>query len=346
MEILIMKRNSRGFTLIELLVVIAIIALLMGLLLPALAKALGNARIRTDQGQLKGVVESFSIYAETDKKRQYPIPGRINRMAVTSFNAAGEGDYNGIQDGAQVQGVGDVDTNINITAWLHSFMIGANYYGTEILISANEKNPMVVARGDEGSNSDEEAYDYGLVDVANDQYWDHNFSGDIRGSGQSTAPEDGEQGGLTDVCHVSYANLALCGARLRDWHDGSSNVVVLSSRGPELATANDINSDNFSLSPTLELYGPTEFWEGIYVGSDGSAHYVKDMWFNNKEYTTKNTWKMFKDNCFMAEFSDFTNTDSLGNGGGASGDNWMVLNVESTESDVRTVHDLLPGEDP
>jgi hypothetical protein len=107
-----------------------------------------------------------------------------------------------------------------------------------------------------------------------------------------------------------------------------------------------MTSDNFRLSPTLELYGPTELWEGIYVGGDGSSHYVKDMWFDNKEYTTKNTWKMYKDNCFMAEFSDFDNTDTLGNDGGASADNWMVLNVDSTATDVTPVYDLIAGETP
>jgi hypothetical protein len=37
----------------------------------------------------------------------------------------------------------------------------------------------------------------------------------------------------------------------------------------------------------------------------------------------------------------YKNYESLGNNGGASGDNWLVLNVESTESDVRQVNDLL-----
>ena len=328
-----MKRNSRGFTLIELLVVIAIIALLMGLLLPALAKAMDNARVRKDQAQLKGVASSFSIFGESNDG-MYPVPGDINRGAANIT-----GGYNGVYQGAtngQIQGIGPQDDEINISGFVHSYMIGDNGYGTNNIISANEQNAMVAAKGDEGSNPDEVAYDFAAVDVANDSYWDPEFSGDISGEGQAA------NGNCpTDVCHTSFANMALCGKRLDRWMDGESNTVVLSSRGPEIRSAADMTSDNFSKSPTLELYGPSELWEGIFVVADGSTHYANDFWCKNKEYISRGEYTIFKDNVFQAEFNDYDNSDSLGNAGGASGDNFMVLNVESTKTDVLQVNDIL-----
>lgn len=70
-----MKRNSRksGFTLIELLVVIAIIAILAGLLLPALAKAKQKAHKAKCMSNLKQFAYAISMYA-TDNRETLPGP--------------------------------------------------------------------------------------------------------------------------------------------------------------------------------------------------------------------------------------------------------------------------------
>ena len=72
-----MNTQNWAFTLIELLVVIAIIAILAGMLLPALAKAKPKAQRIKCVSNLKNVGLSFRIFA-TDNGDRFPMSVSTN----------------------------------------------------------------------------------------------------------------------------------------------------------------------------------------------------------------------------------------------------------------------------
>ncbi len=76
--------KKKGFTLVELLVVIAIIALLMGILMPALARVRQIAFRMVCGTNLSGIGKAMLIYSN-DYDDEFPRAGGINSVWAAAY---------------------------------------------------------------------------------------------------------------------------------------------------------------------------------------------------------------------------------------------------------------------
>lgn len=281
-------KQRKGFTLIELLVVIAIIALLIGLLLPALAKAQQNARSLKDKTQIKQVHAAMLVYAN-DNNERLPTPGLIDRLPDP---------YLGNID---IPGVGPHDFSQNHSAALYSYMVAAQYFGSEMLVGPTEVNPYVKEYTD---------FNYDAYSPSDDEYWDPQFNCDLT--------DDSEQG-----ANSSYMHMAMVGERWRNkWRTSSANATtnaIMGTRGTENGIFDD---DQYRYSQTLELHGPKNQWVGNLVFSDNHTETIVSFFPNLILYNRTDDEAPVKDNIYDCEFDDYP----LLGGPEASNDQWMVLN--------------------
>ncbi len=95
--------RTRAFTIIELLVVVAIIAILIGILLPAIGRARDAAKTTRSQANLRQIVIAHANYASDHNDNQWtPVPhnlaefgGSLQQM-ITGYNASVGGWQNGL----------------------------------------------------------------------------------------------------------------------------------------------------------------------------------------------------------------------------------------------------------
>jgi prepilin-type N-terminal cleavage/methylation domain-containing protein len=291
-----MKR-TRGFTLIELLVVIAIIALLVGLLLPALAKAQRNARTMKDASQIKEIAKVFDNWAVANDGK-YPIPGLINR---------GEYEQQGIPGLEQIPGYGPEDFNKNNTQNLYSALIAQEYFNTDLVIGPTEVNPIVVEDLD---------YDYSLYNPGQDTYWDGDLNNDGFEMNIWAVPGQGF------FCNASYAHQAICGDRKSlKWRSiQDSRYPIIGTRGTfEGVLPGDPLHDK---SPTLLLHGSKRQWVGNICFSDNHTDQIENFYPAQTTYEPiDGSSGPIKDNIFAFEFHDTPNVAK------SLSDSWLVISI-------------------
>jgi prepilin-type N-terminal cleavage/methylation domain-containing protein len=288
-----MRQHRRGFTLVELLVVIAIIALLIGLLLPALARAQQNARSIKDANNLAQIHKSMLTFAQNEPGGKLPIPGLINRLPIALPTGT-----------ANVPGQGQEDLTRNNTRNLYSAIIAQRYFNPDLVIGPTEVNPIVQEDLD---------YNYNQYDPPTDKYWDPAFDAAI-----NQAP------GGAGVCNTSYAHLALCGERKKsNWRNTTdSTKPLLSTRGTKRGTN---TGNNYRLSYTLQLHGSDKEWQGNIVYADNHTESSKTFYPNNVAWECGSV-NLSKDNIFNYEYTQAGCTPNSGDGRG-SGDTWLCISI-------------------
>ena len=88
------QRRHEGFTLIELLVVIAIIAILAGILIPAVIKMKGKTKIKLAQTEMKNLESGLSMY-ESEYGRP---PVALSKTAIAALGKNDDVTYGGTFD--------------------------------------------------------------------------------------------------------------------------------------------------------------------------------------------------------------------------------------------------------